>query len=53
MENQQHSCFWRSKYQSEGNRKNNQIPAHDITGAEVVERQRYSYTCHSWYFGNN
>ena len=37
MQNHRHSCFWRSKHQSEGTRKNRQILELKITGAEVVD----------------
>ena len=44
MKNHRHSCSWKSKHQSEGTRKNHQIPEPKITSAKVARSQRYSYT---------
>ena len=45
MRNHRHSCFWKSKHQSEGTGKNYQIAGLEIAGAEVVGCQSFSYTC--------
>ena len=53
MQNHRYSCSWRSKHQSEGTRKNHQIPGLEIAGAEIVDCKSFSYTCRSWCFGNS
>ena len=42
MQNNRYSCSWRSKHQSEGTRKNHQIPGLEIAGAEIVECKSFS-----------